>query len=190
MSASQTPKQAQTELLRRVARREHEALAQLYDQIARPLFSMAVHILGDSREAEEVIQDVFVQIWNRAGTFDGELGAPFSWTVGITRNRCIDYLRARQRRSRLIDEAILETEVHSSKGEPDGREGLSVEELATVRASVNELPADQKRAIELAFFGGMSHAEIADLLGEPLGTVKARIRRGMLRLKESLKAYV
>jgi RNA polymerase sigma-70 factor, ECF subfamily len=187
----QTTEEAQTELLRRVAARDHQALAELYDHLSGALFSTAVHILGDPREAEEVIQDVFVQIWNRAATFDAELGAPFHWTIGITRHRCIDYLRARQRRSRLVDEATTETEILSlPASSSSAHEALSAEELAKVRGAVRELPADQRQSIEMAFFGGMTHQEIAEALDEPLGTIKARIRRGMLRLKENLRAYV
>jgi len=187
----QTAEESQTELLRRVATRDHEALAELYDHLAGVLFSTAVHILGDPREAEEVIQDVFVQIWKRAPTFDSKLGAPFHWTLGITRHRCIDYLRARQRRTRLLDEATMETEILSRPASSSSaQETLGEEELAKVRAAVRELPPDQRQAIELAFFGGMTHQEIAEALDEPLGTIKARIRRGMLKLRESLKAYV
>jgi RNA polymerase sigma-70 factor, ECF subfamily len=186
----QTAEESQTELLRRVATGDPEALAELYDSLSGVLFSTAVHILGDSREAEEVIQDVFVQIWTRAGTFDVVLGAPFHWTLSITRHRCIDYLRARQRRSRLLDEATHATEILALPAASSAHNELSGEELANVRAAVKELPPDQRQAIELAFFGGMTHQEIAEALSEPLGTVKARIRRGMLKLKESLKAYV
>ena len=187
----QTAEESQTELLRRVATQDHDALAELYDDLAGVLFSTAVHILGDPREAEEVIQDVFVQIWKRAGTFDVALGAPFHWTLGITRNRCIDYLRARRRRTRLLDEATTETEILSRPASStSAHQALGEEELAKVRAAVRELPPDQQQAIELAFFGGMTHQEIAEALDEPLGTIKARIRRGMLKLKVSLKAYV
>ena len=187
----QTAEASQTELLRRVAAQDHQALAELYDSLAKPLFSTAVHILGDTREAEEVIQDVFVQIWNRAATFDGELGAPLHWTLGITRHRCIDYLRSRQRRTRLLDDATTETEILSRPASStSAHEALNDEEMAKVRTAVRTLPPDQRQAIELAFFGGMTHQEIAEALNEPLGTIKARIRRGMLKLKESLRAYV
>lgn len=186
----QTAEESQTELLRRVATQDSQALAELYDNLSGVLFSTAVHILGDTREAEEVIQDVFVQIWTRAATFDVALGAPFHWTLSITRHRCIDYLRARQRRTRLLDEATHETEILALPAASPAHNALSAEELAKVRAAVKELPPDQKQAIELAFFGGMTHQEIAEELHVPLGTIKARIRRGMLKLKEGLKAYV
>ncbi len=186
----QATEDSHAQLLRRIAARDTQALAELYDHLSGPLFSTAVHILGDAREAEEVIQDVFVQIWARASTFDSELGIPFHWTLSITRNRCIDYLRARKRRSRLIDEASTETEILLRPATLPAHDSLSGEEVAKVRAAVQELPPDQRQAVELAFFGGMTHQEIAEHLDEPLGTIKARIRRGMLKLKESLKAYV
>src|ERR1051325_7520906 len=131
----QTTRESQTELLRRVAGRDHEALAELYDGLSGVLFSTAVQILGDSREAEEVIQDVFVQVWTRAATFDHELGAPLHWTLGITRHRCIDYLRARQRRTRLLEAATTETETLSQPASSaPGHDALNAEELASVRA--------------------------------------------------------
>jgi RNA polymerase sigma-70 factor (ECF subfamily) len=190
MPELQTTEEKQTELLRRVANRDHEALAELYDCFSAPLFSLAVYILGDQREAEEVIQDVFVQIWNRAATFDRGLGAPFHWGAGITRNRCIDYLRSRQRRFRLHDKVAHETEVFTTISESAAPEALSDDELARVRVAVKQLPAEQRQAIDLAFFGGLTHAEIAEMLGEPLGTVKARIRRGMMKLRECLNELV
>src|ERR1043166_5824272 len=100
----QTAEESQTKLLRRIATQDRQALAELYDQVAGALFSTSVRILSDAHEAEEVIQDVFVQIWDKAATFDPEMGAPFHWTLSITRNRSIDRLRARQRRTRLMTE--------------------------------------------------------------------------------------
>src|SRR2546425_3324456 len=116
----QTAEEPQAELLRRIAAQDREALAEFYHQIAGVLFSTAVRILGDAHEAEEVIQDVFVQIWNKAGTFDAALGAPFHWALGITRNRCIDRLRARQRRNRVVAEMSAETSNDPPAPEPQG----------------------------------------------------------------------
>ena len=182
------PPGEETELLRRIATRDREALAELYDQVAGPLFSLALRILGDQPEAEEVVQDVFVQIWDKATTFDPAMGSPLHWALSIARNRSIDRLRSRQRRSRLATE--LQEFVDVAADEPNVRASLAEDELAAVRSAVKSLPVDQRRAIEMAFFGGFTHPEIADALKEPLGTVKARIRRGMLKLRESLQAYV
>jgi RNA polymerase sigma-70 factor (ECF subfamily) len=184
----ETAQECQTQLLRRIAAQDRQALTEFYDQTAGVLFSTAVRILGDTHEAEEVVQDVFVQVWNKAATFDVRLGAPFHWVVRITRNRSIDRLRARQRRARILEDATEETNERSEASSSEF--GLSEEELTQVRSAVKNLPADQRKVIELAFFGGLTHQEIAESLREPLGTVKARIRRGMLKLRDSLEAYI
>lgn len=186
----ETAHESQAHLLRRIAAQDREALAEFYDQTAAVLCSVAVRILGDPHEAEEVVQDVFVQIWNKAATFDGALGAPFHWALGITRYRSIDRLRARQRRARVLEEATEESDNHPAASPPQSDFALSEEELVNVRSAVKSLPQDQRQAIELAFFNGLTHQEIAAALSEPLGTVKARIRRGMLKLRDTLEAYV
>ena len=182
--------ESQAQLLRRIAGQDRQALAEFYDQTAGTLFSTAVRILGDAHEAEEVIQDAFLQIWGKAATFDAALGKPFYWALSITRNRAIDRLRARQRRVRLADELHEAAAADSSPLASPFQSALSEEDLAAVRSAVSGLPGDQRQAIDMAFFGGMTHAEIADALHEPLGTIKARIRRGMLKLRERLRAYV
>lgn len=180
--------ESRTELLRRIAAQDREALAEFYDQLGAVLFSTVVRILGDAQEAEDVMQEVFVQIWEKAAAFDAALGTPTNWVLRIARNRAIDRLRARQRRFRAFDE--LENAFAAEALPPPAQHGeLSGEELAGVRAAVRSLPAEQRQAIELAFFGGQSHGEIAGALQEPLGTVKARIRRGMMKLKDTLQAY-
>ncbi|HKS36907.1 MAG TPA: sigma-70 family RNA polymerase sigma factor [Verrucomicrobiae bacterium] len=186
----QTAEESQAELLRRIAAQDQQALAEFYDQTAGLLYSTALRILGDPHETDEVIQDVFVQIWNKAAMFDARLGAPLHWTLGITRNRCIDRLRARQRRSCLLEDLVEASAIESVPSMPPGRMGLSVDELTAVRSAVKGLPYEQRQAIAMAFFRGMTHREIAKALNEPLGTTKARIRRGMVKLRESLQAYV
>ncbi len=186
----QTLETSEADILRRIARREHAALGELYDRLAGILFANAVHILRDHREAEEVVQDVFLQIWDKAATFDPAAGSALNWTLGITRNRCIDYLRARQRRTRLLDEAGAEASIHPEPAALPATHSPGPEELAAIRRAVASLPPDQNQAIAMAFFGGMTHQEIADALHEPLGTIKARIRRGMLKLRDSLEPYL
>lgn len=178
------------DLLRRIAAQDREALSELYDAVAKLLFSTSFRILGDAHEVEEVIQDVFLQIWNKAASFDPALGTPLHWTLGITRNRSIDRLRSRQRRAQMHERLLHlgETDFLARHVGESGA-GLSAEELAAIRAAVNTLPADQRRMLDLAFFGGMTHAEIAAATGEPLGTIKARIRRAMLKLRDTLQAY-
>lgn len=182
-----TGEESQVLLLRRIAAHDRQALAEFYDQIAGPLFSTATRILGDAHEAEEVVQDVFLQIWEKAATFDAVLGSPFHWAMRITRNRSIDRLRSRQRRTKLA--AQFQENFEITKDGPAAVE-LGEEAVVQIRSTVGNLPADQRRVIEMAFFGGLTHVEIAETLGEPLGTVKARIRRGMLKLRESLQGYL
>jgi RNA polymerase sigma-70 factor (ECF subfamily) len=179
--------ESQVQLLRRIAANDRHALAEFYDQVAGPLFSTATRILGDAHEAEEVVQDVFLQIWEKAATFDAALGSPFHWAMRITRNRSIDCLRARQRRTKLAAQFQENFEIITDG--PAAAE-LGEEAVTQIRSSVGGLPADQRRVIEMAFFGGLTHTEIAATLGEPLGTVKARIRRGMMKLRESLQGYL
>ena len=180
----------QAQLLRRIAAQDRDALAEFYDQTARPLFSVAYRMLGNSEESEEVIQDVFVQIWTKAPTFDVNLGLPFHWVLGILRNRCIDRLRARQRRARVIVEPGEDQDFELVAETASMQPSLAENELAAIRSAVGSLPPEQRQAIKLAFFGGLTHPEIAEALNEPLGTVKARIRRGMLKLRESLEMYL
>lgn len=180
--------ESQVQLLRRIASGDRPALAEFYDQIAGPLFSTATRILGDAHEAEEVVQDVFVQIWEKAATFDAALGSPFTWAMRITRNRSIDRLRSRQRRTKLA--AQFQENFEITAGGENATAELGEEAVGQIRSTVGSLPADQRRVIEMAFFGGLTHVEIAETLGEPLGTVKARIRRGMMKLRESLQGYL
>ncbi len=186
----QTVEASQAQLLRRIAAKDHDALAEFYDQTARPLFSIAVRLLGNPQEAEEVIQDVFVQIWTKAPTFDAAIGQPFHWVVGITRNRCIDRLRARQRRARVIVNLDGEQSLAALCESAPPDTSLPETELAAIRAAVASLPQEQQQPIELAFFKGLTHPEIAELLNEPLGTIKARIRRGMGKLRDGLENYL
>jgi RNA polymerase sigma-70 factor (ECF subfamily) len=179
--------ESQTQLLCRIAAKDKDALAVFYDQTAGLLYSLAVRILEDPHEAEEVIQDVFVQIWRKAVTFDATVGTPSHWALSITRNRSIDRLRARHRRFRLMYELREAADADSGPDEPPGHAGMNQEDIAVLRSALNGLPNEQRQAIEMAFFGGMTHLEIAGALREPLGTIKARIRRGMLKLRECLE---
>ncbi len=180
--------ESQTLLLGRITAQDRQALAEFYDQTAGFLFSASMRILGDPHEAEEVIQDVFVQIWDKAATFDAAMGSPFHWALSITRNRSIDRLRSRERRSRLMTE--LQATTDPASADPPVQTALAEEELISVRSAVAGLAPEQRQAIEMAFFGGLTHVEIAQELNEPLGTVKARIRRGMLKLREELRPYL
>ena len=188
MVDQQTAEESQAQLLLRIAAQDAQALAEFYDLTAKPLFSLAVRILGDASEAEEVIQDVFVQIWKNAPSFDPLLGPAFYWALSITRHRSIDRLRARQRRARLAENLENDAATNAPTSAGADQDVSEAEDGAVVRATLGTLPAEQRRVIEMAFFGGLSHPQIAQALNEPLGTVKARIRRGLLKLRDSLTA--
>lgn len=177
------------EAIAQIARGDQRAFGLLYDRLSSPLYSLAVRMLGDSSEAQDALQEVFLQIWRRAAAYDAEQSTVFSWAVLMTRSRVIDRLRARDRRLRVVvtstddDEAeIAPAPVASAESAADtiGRN----EEARRVRSTLNRLPAEQREAIELAFFSELTHDEIASQLGQPLGTIKARIRRGLLKLRE------
>ena len=178
------------ELLRRIAGGDRSAFASFYDQYSGLLFSIAVKVLNDAKEAEDVLQEVFVQIWNKADAYDPLLGKPASWAVTLTRNKAVDRIRASQRRSRLLEQAAVEAN-GSPDHSPSANEKLHGKENAEmIRSVVAALPPDQRCAIELAFFSGLTQDEISQTLQEPLGTIKARIRRGMFKLREKLEGRV
>ena len=143
--------------------------------------------MRDDADAQDVVQDVFIQIWDKAKLYDPAKGKPLTWALTLTRNRSIDRIRAIQRRTRLRDEFGEETAKDESAGVREALSGVDASEKAQIlRAAVNQLSPQQKKVIELAYYGGFTQTEIADKLGEPLGTVKARARRGLLKLKEIL----
>jgi RNA polymerase sigma-70 factor (ECF subfamily) len=178
---------AEVELLRRIGQGDRQSFAQLYDRFSSAVFSAAYRIVNNQQAAEDVLQEVFLQVWEKAALYDPARGKPLTWAVTLTRNKAIDRLRATQRRGRLRDS--LERDVGGS--EPfDGRNSFDAVDLKEKGKLVNEalhkLPDEQREALELAFFSGLTQSEIAEHLKEPLGTIKARIRRGMLRLKSLL----
>jgi RNA polymerase sigma-70 factor (ECF subfamily) len=172
------------ELLRRIAGGDQAAFAQFYDLYSNLLFSFAVKILNDAKEAEDVLQEGFLQIWDKAAMFDAALGKPSSWAITLVRNKCIDRIRASQRRIRFVEEAAGASVVDA----PTANESVhGREKAALVRSAIAALPSEQRSAIEMVFFGGLTQIEISESLREPLGTIKARIRRGMLKLRDKLE---
>jgi RNA polymerase sigma-70 factor (ECF subfamily) len=173
-------------LLQAVARGDEAAFARLYDRMSRPVFSLIVRILRSRAEAEEVLQEAFWQIWERASDYRVELGSAFCWVVTIARRKAIDRLRANSRHLERIQEA-RSSRIDDDVVAPAGFETLAADERGTaVRNALGRLGPEERRAIGLAFFDGLTHDEIADVLHTPVGTVKARIRRGMLKLKPAL----
>jgi RNA polymerase sigma-70 factor (ECF subfamily) len=184
------PVSTDAELLARVAREDTDAFSALYDLYAGTLFGLALRILCNQATAEEVLQDVFCEIWEKAGAYDPKLGKPLTWAVTLTRNKAVDRLRSANRRTSWFD-AGTEAEVAVENFLPEETNPvLSHETASTARAALASLPQDQRQAIEMAFFGGLTHTEIAAFLNQPLGTVKARIRLGMLQLRESLEMHL
>ncbi len=176
------------EMIRRIRAGDRTAFVEFYDRYATLLLSVAARVLGDRREAEDVVQEVCTQIWNKSNGYDAALGSLSSWALTLTRNKAIDRVRAMTRRRRLIEEIALSAEHVEEPTTASANELLHGRERAEkVRAALGELSPEQRQAIELAFFGGLSQTEIATRLGEPLGTVKARIRRGMLKLRDQLE---
>jgi RNA polymerase sigma-70 factor, ECF subfamily len=181
---------ADREMIERIGRGDQSAFSALYDRLSRPLYSLALRMLGDAGDAQDALQDVFLQIWSRAATYNPEQSTVFSWTVLLTRSRVIDRLRARKRRLRVVDSATGDEDADvadASTIESAADTADKNDEAARVRSVLNNLPSEQREAIELAFFGHLTHHEIAARLGEPLGTIKARIRRGLLKLRERLR---
>lgn len=174
-------------LLQRMARGDRQAFADLYDRFSRPLYATAVRILNDAKEAEDIVQDVFIALWQKSSDFESSRGTAFSWAVTLTRNRAIDRIRQRTRRSELLSQSAPEDLGYDEPAGGDSVAHLECGETATaVRAAVANLPAEQQLALQLAFFSGLTQQEIASRLREPLGTVKARIRRGLLKLRDTL----
>ena len=171
------------ELLHAVARSDEAALAALYDRYRLILFGLLVRILSSREESEDVLQEVFLQVWRRAGDFDEERGRPFTWLVTLARSRAIDRLRVLASRQRLADSAAQEVTGEASDAVADT---LHAEQREIVARALATLPEDQRRTLKLAYFEGLTQSEIATQLGTPLGTVKTRMRTGMMKLRELL----
>lgn len=167
---------------------DEAAFATFYDRFAPGLFSMIYAILHDQKEAEDVLQESFVQMWKRLRTYDARRSSLFTWAVMISRHKAIDRLRARQRQARLVEEVANQRndlEVSAPAERADNALARN-DERERVRAALAQLRDGQREAIDLAFFGGLTQTQVSEKLGAPLGTVKARIRRGLLALRESL----
>jgi RNA polymerase sigma-70 factor (ECF subfamily) len=178
-------KQQDSDLLQRASVGDPAGLEELHRRFSGPLHATAFRVLNNFRDAEEVVQEAFVQIWEKAGAYDVRRGKPLTWAMTLTRNKAIDRLRRVQRRQRLHGDLEGEAQIWDRLLENDSSEAAASRETqAIVRNAVIQLSPDQRRAIELAFFNGLTQQEIACQLHAPLGTVKARIRRGMLKLRQ------
>ncbi len=180
------PEQAQAvdvELLHAVARGDEVSLGTLYDRYRVILFGLLVRILNSREEAEDVLQEVMLQVWRRAADFDEQRGRPFTWLVTLARSRAIDRLRLLGARQRLADSAARNSPDEASDAVKDT---LHAEQREIVQRALAELPEEQTRILMLAYFEGLTQSEIATKLTTPLGTVKTRMRSGMIKLRELL----
>lgn len=192
------------DLIARMAARDPTALAALYDQYDRLVFSFVFHILNDAAAAEEVTQDVFLRAWEAAAKFQVGRGRVSSWLLAIAHNRAIDELRSRRARGAKVTTSYdlatpgeLEQAFRSSLGRATSEEASDPQEAALdgmrrvrVLEALRQLPPEQSRVIALAYYGGFTHREIAERLQEPLGTVKTRLRLGLQKLRNLLAAEV
>lgn len=174
-------------LLQLTGQGDREAFSRLYDHFSGVLFATALTILNNREAAEDLLQDVFLTIWEKAPLYDAERGRPLTWAVTLTRNKAIDRLRSLQRRHRLHGDAEREGLTDQKFDDRDSLAAIiGVERGALVREALQQITAEQRQAIEMTFFGSLTQNEVAEQLNEPLGTIKARIRRGLLRLREIL----
>src|SRR5262249_6336104 len=162
-----------------------DALAELYDRHARQIYSLALRILQDQSEAEDIVQEVFSQAWRQATRYDRSRGNVAAWLLTLARSRAIDRLRSRRARPDHSAEGGVLLDL-ADQAAPADVQLLSAEQVARVRAALEALPLLQRVAIELAYYEGLTHSEIAARLEQPLGTVKTRIRMGLHKLRESL----
>jgi RNA polymerase sigma-70 factor, ECF subfamily len=173
-------------LIQRMAQKDQSALETFYRAHGPALQAVAFRLLEDHEEVRDVLQDCFAQLWERAGTYDPRLSSPLTWSVMIVRGRCLDRLRATRRRDARTERYRSE-HAHGPHASHDGDAPLLFRDLAAlVRAALAQLPPDERACVERAVFGEMTHAEVAESLDQPLGTIKSRLKRGLTKLRRLL----
>jgi RNA polymerase sigma-70 factor (ECF subfamily) len=173
-------------LIKRVAEGDQFALTTLYDSTSRLVFGLILRVVTDRSNAEEVLLDVYTQVWRQASTYDTKRGAPLAWLMTIARTRGIDRLRSGKHEHQHKESLDAIGEVSATTASPE-TETVSAERRQLVRSALETLSAEQREVIELAYYSGLSHSEIALRLGQPLGTVKTRTRLGMMKLRDMLR---
>ena len=176
------------ELLRATARGDESAFARVYDRYSPILLGLLLRILRSRAEAEDVLQEVCLQVWQQARSFDPTRGRPFTWLVTLTRSRAIDRLRAVDSRDRAAQRSAEEAPPDVAPRDWADEEAIRAERAEAVRDALGELPEEQRQVLVLAYLEGMSQSEIAAAKNQPLGTVKTRTRAGLKRLSEALRA--
>jgi RNA polymerase sigma-70 factor (ECF subfamily) len=189
LEATDQPDLTDAQLLALIVRGEDWALSEIYDRYARLVFSFALRIVNDRASAEEIVQQVFTRVWRSACDYRTERGKFSTWVLCITHHQCIDELR--RRRVRPVTQSNYEESLREVASDDDpARVAQHTFEQARIREALQQIPAEQRIAIELAYFGGLTHREIALHCQAPLGTVKTRLRLGMQRLKLLLQESV
>ena len=188
MSDEQRVEKEDRELVERMASKDAAALDTFYKRYNRIAFGLVLRIVGSREDAEDVLTDVFWQVWQQAPRYDSSRGKPIAWLLTIARTRAIDCIRSTSRQQTHTDELDVTKHPASAPSELDSF--VLADTRSAVKGALRELPEQQRIPLEMAYFQGMSHTEIASALGQPLGTVKDRIRNGMMHLRKRLKAYV
>jgi RNA polymerase sigma-70 factor (ECF subfamily) len=185
--AKQTEHEDQ-ELIRRIAAKDADALDSFYKRYNRIAFTLVFRIVVNRDDAEDVLVEVFWQVWQQATRYDPSRGKPIAWLLTIARTRALDCLRARGRTP--VNTGEPEATIERAPASSDGDPFVLADTRQAVQAALQTLPEQHRIPIEMSFFQGMSHTEIATALGQPLGTVKDRVRNGMMHLKKRLKPYL
>lgn len=183
MSPQDEATRADVRLMERIVGRDAAAIGELYDRHNRLIFGLLLRILGQRSDAEEVLQDVFMAVWHRSETYSVALGTPVAWLVRVARNRAIDRLRANAVRIRTVESVAA---AEPQPVETPERSAVTSERQRHVARALESLPDEQRELIEQAYFLGLTQTELAERHKLPLGTVKTRIRSGMLALRQSL----
>jgi RNA polymerase sigma-70 factor, ECF subfamily len=178
-------------LMRLIANSKTEALSVLYDRYARLVYGLALQATGEPASAEEVTQDTFLRAWENAATYQSEKGKVSTWLASIARNRSIDLMRRKQARRENTQVSLDELPSFTLQGNENVENEVDLRsKQRAVRRALAKLPEDQRKALALAYFRGMTHEQIAESLGQPLGTVKTRIRLGMQKLRLCLQEEI
>lgn len=188
----QSQSAADLALMRAIASGDRDALGSLYDRHASAVMGLCMRILANRSEAEETVADIFVELWDRADRYDPDRASPLVYVMNLSRSRAIDRLRRRRRQASVLAEVATQEPRPASEPPELGlafRAAIHGERRAIVRKALDVLDARERRALELSFFQGLTHREIAAALEEPIGTVKTRIRRGLIRLRDELRSF-
>ncbi len=185
---SRMEKETDEIILQRVAAGDDSAFAALYDRFSGRLYALALRILEDEQDARDALQEGFLYLWEKASNFDPVKSKAYTWSVMIFRHKAIDRLRSRRRRLKLAEMAANDLiELDRINPESADQVASKADDVTAVRRAMKSLPDEQRKSIEWAFLRGFTHHQLAEFFGQPLGTVKTNIRRGLLRLRDTLR---